>query len=47
MGTLLSSKFQFGEYGQYNRGGTQFALGSSGRHIDDFFPISQLWGNIW
>lgn len=46
-GALPSSKFQFGEYEQYNRGGTQFVLGSLGTHIvEDLFSISQLWGNI-
>lgn len=37
-GSLLSSNFQFGEYGQYKRGGIEFVLGSLGRHgVDDLF----------
>lgn len=44
MGALLSTQFQFGEYGKYNIGGTHFVLGSFGRHtVDGLFPISQLW----
>lgn len=47
-GSLPSSNFQFGEYGQYNRGGTEFVLVSLGRHrVDHLFVMSQLWENIW